>query len=122
MSGGAIAGAAAAAGNGSGRYDRARMSKVHDELRAESDAAKIVTGSASRRTNDLSTSQLTFSVQVRSGLSVRNSSDSEDQKEKTRRGGKYKAPRGVRAHWLTLTPQVMHGMKATCACICGSHS
>ena len=59
MSGGAIAGAAAAAGNGSGIYDRARMSKVHDELWAKSDAAKIVIDSASRRSKDLSTFQLT---------------------------------------------------------------
>ena len=61
MSGGDIAGAAAAAGNGSGRYDRARMNKVHDGLWAKSDAAKIVIDSVSRRTKDLSTvtSQLT---------------------------------------------------------------
>ena len=59
MSGGAIAGAAASAGNGSGKYDRARMSKVHDELWAKSDAAKTLIDSASRRSKDLSTSQIT---------------------------------------------------------------
>ena len=46
-------------GVGSGKYDRARMSKVHDELWEKSDAAKIVIDTASRRAKDLSTSQLT---------------------------------------------------------------
>ena len=42
MSGHATAGAAAVPGVGSGKYDRARMSKVHDELWEKSDAAKIL--------------------------------------------------------------------------------
>ena len=62
MSGHAIAGAAALAGHGSGKYDRARMSKVHDELWSKSDAAKVLIDSASGRSKDLSTSQLTISA------------------------------------------------------------
>ena len=59
MSGGANAGVAAAANGGSGIYDRARMSKVHDELWARSDAAKLLIDSVTRRTKDLSTFLLT---------------------------------------------------------------
>ena len=60
MSGNATAGAAAVPGVESGKYDRARMSKVHDELWEKSDAAKIVIDTASRRAKDLSASQLTM--------------------------------------------------------------
>ena len=59
MIGGANAEAAAAASGGSGICDRARMSKVHDELWARSDAAKLFIDSVTRRTKDLSTLQLT---------------------------------------------------------------
>ena len=60
MSGGANAAAAAAASGGSGIYDRARMSQVHDELWARSDAAKLLIDSVTRRTKDLRASQLTL--------------------------------------------------------------
>ena len=62
MSGHATAGAAAVPGVGSGKYDRARMSKVHDELWEKSDAAKVLIDTASRRAKDLSTSQLTSTL------------------------------------------------------------
>ena len=64
MSGNATAGAAAVPGVESGKYDRARMSKVHDELWEKSDAAKIVIDTASRRAKDLSASQLTRLLKV----------------------------------------------------------
>ena len=71
MSGHALAGAAALPGVGSGKYDRARMSKVHDELWEKSDAAKVLIDTASRRAKDLSTSQLTFFPPPQLAITVR---------------------------------------------------
>ena len=61
MSGSADAAAAAAGGGDAGKYDRTRMSKVHDELRPSSrcDRVKPVIDSLKSRSKGLGTSQMT---------------------------------------------------------------